>query len=101
MRKVAAIGCGRIVPPVNDGPAHIGRMALLPEWRGKGVGSAIMGHLLEYARSQRYARIELNAQTQAMEFYRRFGFAEVGEMFMDAGIPHIRMQLQLVENQTA
>lgn len=96
-----AIGCGRIVPPVKGGPAHIGRMALLPEWRGKGVGTAIMGHLLEYARSQRYARIELNAQMQAVEFYRRFGFVEVGETFMDAGIPHIRMQLQLVENQTA
>ncbi len=95
-----AIGCGRIVPPVSDGPAHIGRMALLPEWRGKGVGSALMEHLLEYARSQHYVLIELNAQTQAVAFYQRFEFTEVGDVFMDAGIPHIRMQLSLTENQT-
>lgn len=98
----AAIGCGRIVPPDANGTAHIGRMALLPEWRSKGVGSAIMEHLLEFARSQHYALLELNAQTQAVQFYRRFGFVEVGEEFMDAGIPHLRMQLQLAssENQT-
>jgi predicted GNAT family N-acyltransferase len=95
-----AIGCGRIVPPAADGSAHIGRMALLPEWRGKGVGSAIMEHLLEYARGQHYALLDLNAQMQAVPFYRRFGFAEVGEVFMDAGIPHIRMRLQLTSDKT-
>lgn len=94
-----AIGCGRIVLPTSNGLAHIGRMALLPEWRGKGVGSALMEHLLEYARSQCYALIELNAQTQAVQFYRRFGFAGMGEVFMDAGIPHLKMQLSLAEDQ--
>lgn len=90
-----AIGCGRITPPADTSAAHIGRMALLPEWRGKGVGSAIMEHLLEYARSQHYSLIELNAQVQVAPFYRSFGFAEVGETFMDAGMPHIKMQLHL------
>lgn len=90
-----AIGCGRITPHTNHEPAHIGRLALLPEWRGKRVGSAILEALLNHARSQGNAVVELNAQTQAVAFYRRFGFVEEGEVFMDAGIAHIKMHLRL------
>ena len=84
------IGCGRIT---TDG--HIGRMAVLAHWRGKGVGSSLLGLLLDYARSQNYIRVELNAQVQVVSFYRRFNFTEFGEVFMDANMPHIKMQLYL------
>lgn len=90
-----AIGCGRITPRIDGAEAHIGRIAVLPEWRGKQVGSAMLETLLEYAYSRHYPQVELNAQTQAIEFYRRFGFTELGEVFMDANMPHISMQLRL------
>lgn len=82
-----AIGCGRLLP---DG--HIGRMAVLKHWRGRKVGSAIMAALLEEAQACGLRQLALDAQTHAVPFYRRFGFEETGEEFMDAGMPHIRMQ---------
>ena len=85
-----AVGCGRITP---DG--KIGRIAVLPAWRGKRIGSAIMEALLYYAHSQDYQMVELSAQMQALPLYKRFDFSEVGEVFMDANIPHIKMQLHL------
>lgn len=85
-----AIGCGRISPV-----GYIGRIAVLSEWRGKRVGSAVLELLLDYARSQHYGQVALGAQIQAVPFYLRFSFAEVGEIFMDANIPHIKMQLRL------
>ncbi len=91
-----AIGCGRITP---DG--HIGRVAVLPEWRGKRIATAIMEMLVDYARSQNYAKVELNAQVQAMPLYQKFGFEAKGKVFMDANIPHCKMTLQLKNRDIA
>jgi predicted GNAT family N-acyltransferase len=81
-----AIGTGRLLP---DG--HLGRMAVLSGWRGKGVGRALLERLLEEASLQGMPRLALHAQTQACGFYRRFGFVEQGPEFMEAGIPHRTM----------
>lgn len=85
-----AIGCGRITPA-----GHIGRMAVLPAWRKKHVGSAILELLLDYARSQHLTQVEVAAQIQAMPFYQQHGFEAEGEPFLDANIPHRRMKLTL------
>ena len=85
-----AVGCGRITP---DG--RIGRVAVLPEWRRKRIGTAILELLVDYARSQNYASVELNAQVQAIELYKRFGFEAKGKVFMEANIPHRKMILHL------
>jgi predicted GNAT family N-acyltransferase len=76
---------------------HIGRMAVLRQWRGQGVGAAVLSAVLEMARAQGLARVMLNAQTAAVPFYRRQGFTAEGGEFMDAGIPHRRMWHQLEE----
>lgn len=94
--KGDAIGCGRIIPPANEtAPAHIGRLAVVPEWRGKRVGTALLEALLDYARAKQYPQVIVHAQIQAMAFYRRFGFEPEGDEFMDAGIPHVLMRLVL------
>ncbi len=77
------IGTGRLLP---DG--HIGRMAVMPEWRGKGVGRALLEKLMEDAAERNIRRLVLNAQTAATGFYRRFGFVEQGAEFIEAGISH-------------
>ncbi len=87
----AAIGTGRLLP---DG--HIGRMAVLQPWRGKGVGSALLGCLIELARQRGLREIVLNAQTQAVPFYAQHGFAIEGGEFFDAGIAHLCMRKSLV-----
>ena len=84
------IGCGRLLP---DG--HIGRMAVISDWRGRGVGAALLVRLIELARARGDARVLLNAQTQAMPFYARFGFAPVGAEYEEAGIPHWTMERTL------
>ena len=85
-----AVATGRLLP---DG--HIGRMAVLKEWRGKGVGGAILERLIAAARERGDKEIELFAQTHALEFYGRYGFVENGEVFEEAGIPHQAMRRTL------
>lgn len=81
-----AVGTGRLLP---DG--HIGRMAVLKAWRGRGVGSQLLQKLMEVAKTENLQEVVLNAQTHALDFYRRHGFVAEGDEFDDAGIPHRRM----------
>ena len=85
-----AIGCGRMFAN-----GHIGRIAVLPQWREKKVGTAIMEALLDYARAHDYPQVDVDAQTYAMPFYHGFEFVEQGKEFLDAGLPHIKMVLKL------
>lgn len=85
-----AIGCGRILAN-----GHIGRIAVLPEWRGRKVGTAILEALLDEARARGLPQVDVDAQTQALPFYHSLDFVEQGEVFMDAGLPHIKMTLAL------
>lgn len=87
------VGTGRLTP---DG--HIGRMAVMPSWRGRGVGAALLQHLMQVARARGDAACELNAQVSAVGFYERFGFRAEGEEFMDAGIPHRLMRLAYADH---
>jgi predicted GNAT family N-acyltransferase len=84
------VATGRLLP---DG--HIGRMAVLRDWRGKGVGGAILERLIAAAHARGDKELELFAQTHAREFYRRYGFVEAGEVFEEAGIPHQAMRRKL------
>lgn len=86
----APIGTARML---RDG--HIGRMAVVPAWRGRGVGSALLAAALRRAREDDLYEAYLYAQTHAVPFYERAGFQVVGEPFMDANIPHLTMRLQL------
>ena len=84
------VGTGRLLP---DG--HIGRMAVLKDWRGRGVGSLILKTLVDAARSRGEREIVLSAQVHATAFYRAHGFVEEGAEYLDAGIPHVDMRRAL------
>ncbi len=90
------IATARLLP---DG--HIGRMAVLEFWRRRGVGTALMRHVLAAARDAGFPAVELAAQIHALRFYERFGFESFGNEFMDAGIPHRNMRLVLPESSAA
>ena len=77
------VGTGRLLP---DG--HIGRMAVVVGWRGRGVGAVLLQALIDEAGRRGMAQLALSAQTHALGFYRRFGFVPEGEVYEEAGLPH-------------
>ena len=85
-----AVGTGRLLP---DG--HIGRMAVLKEWRGRGVGQALLRALIDAARRRGDTAVVLNSQVHALGFYGAEGFRAEGPVYEEAGIPHQAMRLKL------
>jgi predicted GNAT family N-acyltransferase len=84
------IGTGRLLP---DG--HIGRMAVVKEWRRRGIGGEILHALMEEARKRGHKEVVVSAQLQAAEFYRDLGFVAEGKVYPDAGILHQKMRRKL------
>jgi len=83
------VGCGRMV--AHDGYVKIGRMAVLRERRGEGIGRTILAFLMEHAKRQGFGRAVLHAQLTAEGFYLKNGYIPEGEVFEEAGIGHRRM----------
>ena len=81
-----AIGTGRIL---TDG--HIGRVAVLKKFRGKGVGKLIMKMLIEWAQENQLKTLWLSSQWHARGFYIDLNFTCTGDKFEEAGIDHIKM----------
>jgi predicted GNAT family N-acyltransferase len=88
-----AVGTGRLVVEGEGGA--IGRMAVLRGARRRGAGSALLRALLGHARARHLRSVHLAAQLHARPFYARFGFVAGGPHFLDAGIWHQRMELDL------
>ncbi len=86
-------GTGRLTA---DG--KIGRMAVLKQYRGHGIGRAIMRQLLAIAADQGIEQVTLGAQTHAIGFYEELGFTAYGEIFDDAGMPHRSMRMSLTSS---
>ena len=85
-----AVGTARLLP---DG--HIGRMAVLKEWRGQGIGGFMLTRLMARARERGDREVVLSAQTHAVPFYRAHGFVPRGGEYMEAGIRHQEMLRKL------
>ncbi len=88
------VGTGRLYFEEGSSIAKIGRMAVLQEYRGSGIGGIVLRQLIGYAKISGIAKqIILNAQVEAKKFYEKQGFKEIGEPFDEAGIPHVKMCL--------
>jgi predicted GNAT family N-acyltransferase len=85
------IGTARLT---SDG--IVGRMAVLDSFRNQGTGSAMMEQIIKTAKKSRMKELKLHAQRPAEGFYTKHGFIAEGEEFMEAGIPHIAMKLELM-----
>ena len=84
------VATGRLLP---DG--HIGRMAVLKDWRRRGIGALMLQSLMQRAKERGYPEVALSAQIQAVPFYRAHGFVAEGEEYLEAGIRHQAMKRRL------
>ena len=84
------VGTGRIL---TDG--HIGRIAILSDFRGQGLGTKIVLSLVQEAENKGYPRVYLGAQKHAIDFYAKLGFKPFGDEFLSAGIVHLSMEKTL------
>jgi len=88
--NACAIATGRI-----QADGHIGRVAVAKEHRGKGLGRTVMGALIGHAREQGYDKVWLSAQCHAASFYKSLGFVPCGDVYKEANMDHIKMEMRL------
>ena len=87
----AAIGCARAI--VIKDHMQLGRMAVLKEYRGQGIGSALLEKAMTIAKLNQLSAIYISAQCHAIDFYKKFGFEVTSDIYLDAEIPHRDMTL--------
>ncbi|MFZ4586518.1 MAG: GNAT family N-acetyltransferase [Candidatus Methylopumilus universalis] len=88
-----AIGCARAVVIKNY--MQLGRMAVLKEYRGQGIGSALLEKAIVTAKLNQISSIHISAQCYAIDFYLKFGFKVMSDIYLDAEILHRDMTLKL------
>ena len=84
----------RIIPG-EDGECHIGRIAVVREYRGKGIGSAVVTEAEDVARSMGFRESLLSAQVRAKGFYETLGYEAFGDEYLDEYCPHVMMRKRL------
>ena len=91
-----AVGAGRLLGAAG-GVARIGRLAVLPAWRGRGLGSRLLRLLEEAALARGARRAVVHAQVQVKDFYTRHGYVPEApaEVFLEDAIPHLRLSKPL------
>jgi predicted GNAT family N-acyltransferase len=89
----APVGAGRLVLSEDHGAHYgkIGRMAVLKPHRGSGIGMLVLDALEAEGRARGLREFRLSAQLSARGFYDRAGYAPVGDVYDEVGIPHIAM----------
>ncbi len=75
--------------------ASIGRVVVDKKYRGKALGQAIMTQSLDYCRQQQFDRITISAQCYLDTFYKDLGFSPTGSTYLEDGIPHQEMVIDL------
>jgi predicted GNAT family N-acyltransferase len=85
-----AVGCARLLAG-----GQLGRMAVLEEYRGQGIGQALLQTAMAICHARGWHVVTLSAQTHAIGFYTGAGFTVCSEEYPDAGIPHRDMKLVL------
>ncbi len=89
----APVGTARLL--IKGDTGRIGRVAVLADKRGRGLGKDIMRWALDELRRQGVAQANLGSQAHAVGFYEDLGFEATGPEYFDAGIPHREMVLSL------
>lgn len=93
-----AVGTARIRYFGNN-TAKVERLAVLSTARGNGIGQQIMEKALETIASKNIPEVIVHAQEYIKGLYEKLGFVQVGEIFTEAGIIHVKMNKKLWHNE--
>lgn len=94
------IGAARLRPAGGAAPesaaadpavGKVERVAVAADRRGEGWGRRLMAAVETRAAEAGFGRLALHAQTHVREFYERLGYDAHGDVFEEAGIPHVAM----------
>jgi ribosomal protein S18 acetylase RimI-like enzyme len=88
------LGCCMLVEE-DPQTVRLRQMAVINDLQGKGVGSALMTFAENLARDRGYRRITMHARKNALGFYEKMGYRQIGEEFEEITIPHYVMEKQL------
>lgn len=75
--------------------AVLDHLWIAPEWMGRGLGRELLGHAVRTARELGAARLEIDSDPHAEEFYRRMGAVRIGEVRAD--VDEVRRVLPRME----
>jgi len=89
-----AVGTARL-RYLDDKTVKIERLAVLSIARRQGIGQKIMEEALEFIVHKNMTEVVVYAQLYIKSLYQKLNFIEVGEIFLEAGIPHIEMRMSL------
>lgn len=84
----------------HDGAAKVERLAVDADRRGEGWGARLMDAVEFDAADAGHERATLHAQTRVVGFYERRGYERVGDVFEEAGIPHVEMEKPLGDSES-
>lgn len=92
-RRGIVLAYARMFPVKEKGVYSIGRMLTLE--RGQGFAKYLMEQMIHEARTRQAHKLRLHAQMQAAPFYEHLGFHTVGDIFSEAELPHVLMEMTL------
>jgi predicted GNAT family N-acyltransferase len=80
---------------LNEQIAKIERLAVLSTARGLGIGKKLMQEAIQVAKQNNVQEVVIHAQEYVKGLHQQLGFKQIGEVFEEAGIPHVKMTRQL------
>lgn len=90
------VACARVFKSDDTGTAYIGRVATMKEQRGRHYGSSVMNAALSVAREQLHARqAKIHSQSYIIPFYEKLGFQVSSDEFLEEGVPHRIMTIDI------
>lgn len=75
--------------------AQFRKFATLEHLQGKGLGTALLSHLIDFSKKHKVQLLWCHARTSALPFYQKFGLDATGDTFVKEGIEYVKMEIQL------
>jgi predicted GNAT family N-acyltransferase len=91
-----AVGCARL-KFLDEKMGKIERLAILPLVRKRGIGVKMMEMALKIAKDKKLHTVVIHAQEYIKNLYIKLGFEQTGDIFEEAGIPHVKMIKNLTD----